>query len=207
MAGMALDPAPGHRSGLRTASSSARHKSSFLTGFLSAVFQPFSLPVLHPFGGAVHHVARIGVDRRPRGRLQRFERADHGESVPSGCWWSPSRRRTIRVHAPPARRIAAQPPGPGFPEQAPSVKISTRGWSQAVLRGAFDLQVKAQPLGVIARVLGAHQGGGIAVYPVVKPRQKKAQRGAAAQNRQRGDLGGGQFAASADRRRSGFCPW
>jgi hypothetical protein len=28
----------------------------------------------------------------------------------------------------PERRIAAQPPGPGFPEQAPSVKISTDGF-------------------------------------------------------------------------------
>ena len=45
---------------------------------------------------------------------------------------------------PPVRRIAAQPPGPGFPEQAPSVKMSTIAPSQSVLPGVLHLVVEAQ---------------------------------------------------------------
>ena len=48
MAGMACHPDPAGPWWRAMASSSARHRSSFLTGFLSAVFQPLVLPAVHP---------------------------------------------------------------------------------------------------------------------------------------------------------------
>src|ERR1700733_14047907 len=74
----------------------------------------------------------------------------------------------------PMRRIAPQPPGPGFPEQAPSVKSSTlfmvarpdgeplrtspgRRSSEAIFPGLLHGQMKPQLTGIFARVFGAHQ--------------------------------------------------
>src|SRR5487761_1129540 len=95
------------------------------------------------------------------------------------------------------RRIAAQPPGPGLPLQAPSVKISTklasgslasgplRSAIEAVIAGADDAAVKAQSAQKFEWVLGPHQRALRLVQPVVEPGQQEAQRAAASQRRQR----------------------
>src|SRR5882757_11480495 len=63
----------------------------------------------------------------------------------------------------PRRRIAPQPPGPGFPLQAPSVKISTSGWLtapplQTIVRDRFRAAMEAQLGQVFLGVLALDQG-------------------------------------------------
>src|SRR5690606_18189839 len=74
----------------------------------------------------------------------------------------------------PSRSRAAQPPGPGLPRQAPSVKISTasslmNSAFDPVGRGAQHLAVEFQFLPVFQRVLRLDQRAGHLVEPVVEP--------------------------------------
>src|SRR3954467_13171790 len=89
---------------------------------------------------------------------------------------------------PSQRRIAAQPPGPGLPEQAPSVWTSTTtsssGSGEAIGRDPLDAAVEAELAQVLARVLGLHQGTLDLVEPVVEPRHQEAERGAAGEDRE-----------------------
>src|SRR5690348_1605871 len=70
----------------------------------------------------------------------------------------------------PWRSTAPQPPGPGLPLHAPSVKISTSG-IDAIGRGTRDVAVEAQLFQVFDRVLWSHQCAGGLVEPVVEARQ------------------------------------
>src|ERR1700750_2315808 len=80
----------------------------------------------------------------------------------------------------PARKIAPQPPGPGLPLHAPSVKISTSLISiESISAGARDAAVEAQLLAIFERVFRLHQRAGRVVEPVVEPRQQEAKRAAA----------------------------
>src|SRR5690606_18962409 len=89
---------------------------------------------------------------------------------------------------------AAQPPGPGLPEQAPSVKISTSGRSamasavDAVRAGALDGAVEAQLAGVLERVLALDEGAVGGVQPVVEPGEQEPHRRAAGEHGQGGVL-------------------
>src|SRR5712691_9323628 len=80
----------------------------------------------------------------------------------------------ISLSTPPKRRMAPQPPGPGLPLQAPSVKISTSG-IDAIAGRAGDAAVKAQLFQIFDRVLGADQGTRGLVQPVIEPGQQKTQ--------------------------------
>ena len=60
--------------------------------------------------------------------------------------------------------------------------------------------MEAQTFGIFARVLGPHQGVGIGIEPVIEPRQKKAQRRAAHQERQGALFLGGEGAPRLIRR-------
>src|SRR4029077_19264286 len=84
--------------------------------------------------------------------------------------------------------MAAHPPGPGLPRQAPSVKTSTSDSSaiEPVVAGAGNLTVKAQLAEIFAGVLRADQRPSRLVEPVEQPGQQKAQRGTAGQQWQRG---------------------
>src|SRR5438128_11895514 len=89
----------------------------------------------------------------------------------------------------PIRRMAPQPPGPGFPLHAPSVKISTSALltgpsSQAVVRDRTGAAMKAQLGEVLLRILALDQGIGRRVHPVVEAGQQEAQRRPARQQRQ-----------------------
>ena len=97
---------------------------------------------------------------------------------------------------PPLRRIAPQPPGPGFPEQAPSVKMSTAvAASSSVLRAAcVTLLWKRSFLEYSRGSLGRTSAFGIGIQPVIGARQQKTQRRAAHQDGQGCDL---VFAAAA----------
>src|SRR5580693_6171741 len=74
----------------------------------------------------------------------------------------------------PMRRIAPQPPGPGLPLHAPSVKISTSGLSlmirrsQAVIPERRRAAVETQIGEVLERILALHQRVGRRMDPVVK---------------------------------------
>src|SRR6516225_445978 len=88
-------------------------------------------------------------------------------------------------------RIAAHPPGPGLPRQAPSVKTSTSESSgiEAVPAGAGNGAVEPQLTQVFERILRPHQCSGRWIKPIKQPCQQEAQRAAARQHRQRGQLG------------------
>src|SRR6266702_3520627 len=96
----------------------------------------------------------------------------------------------------PKRRMAPQPPGPGLPLHAPSVKMSTIGRPappisrQPVIARSADAAMKAQFLQVLQRVLRPHHRPRRLVEPIVEPRQKEAQCATAREERQRGELGG-----------------
>jgi len=63
--------------------------------------------------------------------------------APCGCSWSlPRRRNLLFVNAGAQDRAPAA--GPGFPEQAPSVKMSTR--IRVRTPRGFDLEMEAQAL-------------------------------------------------------------
>src|SRR5881397_4035222 len=87
--------------------------------------------------------------------------------------------------------MAAQPPGPGLPRQAPSVKISTPESSdiEAVTTRVGDTAVKAQFTQIFEGVLRLEQCPGRLVEPVEEPRQQKAEGAAAGEKRQRAELG------------------
>src|SRR5690606_2693944 len=95
---------------------------------------------------------------------------------------------------------APHPPGPGLPEHAPSVWISTTSSPsparmpaatasiQAVGARASEAAVEAQLAQVLERVLGADQRPLDLVQPVVQPGQQEPQRRAAGEQRQRRQL-------------------
>src|SRR5665213_4241536 len=90
----------------------------------------------------------------------------------------------------PWRRIAPQPPGPGLPRQAPSVKMSTSGSApgalsgvDAIARRVGHVAVEAQLFQVFERVLRPHQGALGLVQPAVEPGQQEAQRAALREQR------------------------
>jgi hypothetical protein len=90
----------------------------------------------------------------------------------------------ISFSTPRQARIAPQPPGPGLPEQAPSVWISTRAGAppsrrEAIGAGTGRAAMEAQLGEVFERVFWGHEGAGALVEAVVEPRQQEAQGGAA----------------------------
>src|SRR3954454_11491141 len=90
---------------------------------------------------------------------------------------------------PSQRRMAPQPPGPGLPEQAPSVWTSTTttpssGSGEAIGRDPLDAAVEAELAQVLARVLGLDQGALDLVQPVVEPRHQEAERRPPGEDRQ-----------------------
>src|SRR5919106_6896779 len=94
------------------------------------------------------------------------------------------------------RSTAPQPPGPGLPEQAPSVCTSTTssagggaaiaipGLIEAVGAGTRHAPVKAQLVQIFERILDRHQRTLDPVPPVEQPGQQEAQGGAAREQRQ-----------------------
>src|SRR3954454_7977283 len=99
---------------------------------------------------------------------------------------------------PSQRRMAAQPPGPGLPEQAPSVWTSTTPSSdsgEAIGRDPLDAAVEAELAQVLARVLGFDQGALDLMQPVVEPRHQEAERRPPGEDRQGVQLGPRERAA------------
>src|SRR6266704_2406648 len=93
---------------------------------------------------------------------------------------------------PPHCRIAPQPPGPGLPEQAPSVWTTTRPFPRpsvnAVIPCAHNGLVEAQLAIIFERVLRFDQCARRHLKPVDQPGQEETQRRAAAQRRQHRNL-------------------
>src|SRR6476620_7910445 len=88
-------------------------------------------------------------------------------------------------------RIAPHPPGPGLPEQAPSVWMITRSvltpsTVDAIVARTFDRLVEPKPAPVFERILGPHHRTGRNVEPIDQAREQEAQRGAARQQWERG---------------------
>src|SRR5437667_4888444 len=83
--------------------------------------------------------------------------------------------------------MAAHPPGPGFPRQAPSVNTSTSDSSgiETIAAWVDNPAVEPQLAEILARVLRADQRPRRLVEPIEQPGQEKAQCGTARQQRQR----------------------
>src|SRR3954454_17155600 len=76
------------------------------------------------------------------------------------------------------RRMAPQPPGPGLPLHAPSVKISTSSIEAVGVR-IGDAAVKPQFAQIFGRVLWADQRPRGLVQPVIQPGEQETQSAAA----------------------------
>ena len=178
-----------------------------LVGGLPAVL----LPAVNPFRRRRPSHSGCRCADRPGTAASALPAPRSPPSVPCGCWWCAPRRPTIPSRASPKRRIAPQPPGPGLPEQAPSVKISTRCAVTLQCRippALFADCVEAQLAWNIRAGPWAGPARRVGIEPVDKPRQQKAQRRAAHQHRQRGDaLRPTARARLRDRRRSAPGPW
>src|SRR5581483_6544115 len=83
----------------------------------------------------------------------------------------------------PNLKIAPQPPGPGFPEQAPSVWMMTCGGEltfslpsceNAIVADRGYALMEAQLAGVFERILRAHQSALRDVEKIDQSRQQKA---------------------------------
>src|SRR5437870_2624405 len=87
--------------------------------------------------------------------------------------------------------MAAHPPGPGFPRQAPSVNTSTSDSSgtETIAAWVGNPAVKPQLAEILARILRADQRSCRLVEPIEEPGQQKAQRGTAREQRQCGAFG------------------
>lgn len=97
----------------------------FDRGFFVAGSPVVFLPVRKPLGNAVHNVAAVGIKRNVALFFSAFSASMTAVSS--------MRLLVVSASAPLSsfsvslcRSRAPQPPAPGFPEQAPSVKISTR---------------------------------------------------------------------------------
>ena len=75
MAGMARTQSQSTSCG-SIAASSRCHRSTFLTGFLSAVFQPLRFQLRMPLRDAVAQILAVGMELTVARPLQRFERLD-----------------------------------------------------------------------------------------------------------------------------------
>ena len=73
--------------------------------------------------GAVHHIAGVCMDGDRARLLQRLQPLDHRHQLHAVVGGGVLAAGQF-LFMPPLRRIAPQPPGPGLPEQAPSVKMS-----------------------------------------------------------------------------------
>src|SRR5882757_9475645 len=131
-------------------------------GFLSAVRQPFFFqPWIHleaPSSTYLLSVLIVTVHGRfSASRPEMTPISSMRLLVVAGSPPLSSRSRA------PIRRIAAQPPGPGLPLQAPSVKSSTSGASirgpssKAIVRERRRGAMEAQIGEIFERVLALHQ--------------------------------------------------
>src|ERR1700740_2765090 len=86
--------------------------------------------------------------------------------------------------------MAAQPPGPGLPRHAPSVKISTSAWSaiDTVSCEICNPAVKAQPAQIFEGILRPHERPRRLIEPIEKTSQQEAQSAAAREQGQRAEF-------------------
>ena len=104
-----------------SAASSRCHRSTFFTGFLSAVRQPLRFQPLIQLDDAVAQILAVGVEVDRAGPLERLQRRDRRHqlhAVVGGV-----RLAALDLLACARRSAGSRPsrPGPGLPEQAPSV--------------------------------------------------------------------------------------
>src|ERR1700755_2549150 len=106
--------------------------------------------------------------------------------------------------------MAAQPPGPGLPRQAPSVKISTSLSSgiEPITGEVGDAAMEAQLAQEFERIFGADHRPFLLVEPIEQPCQQKAKRASAREERQRRELGPAERSHPpiAVEQQAGFCP-
>src|SRR5690606_34237780 len=122
------------------ASSSACHSSTFLTGFLSAVLQPFRfqpcIQLWTPFLTYWLSVCRSTAQGRVRALSASMAAVS---SILLLVVSASPPFNSLRCR--PNCRIAPQPPGPGLPEQAPSVWMITLS---AMRRALQDMELAEQ---------------------------------------------------------------
>src|SRR5512144_2608434 len=92
-------------------------------------------------------------------------------------------------------KITPQPPGPGLPEQAPSVWITTFGFSlkssvlpEPIVAIRLHLPVESQLAQIFVRVLALDQSLAVGVEPVIGAGEQESERRTAGKRRQCGKL-------------------
>src|SRR6478672_3248284 len=91
--------------------------------------------------------------------------------------------------------MTPQPPGPGLPEHAPSVWITTFGFSlkssvlpEPIVAIRLHLAMESQLAQIFVRVLALDQSFAVGVEPVIGAGEQEAERGTAGKRRQCGNL-------------------
>ena len=96
-----------------------------LHGLTGGRLPSVSLPEFEPARNAIPHVLRIGGQAHPACAVEGFQRADGRHELHSVVGGLTFGSEDFPLPTP-KREDGPQPPGPGFPRHAPSVKISTR---------------------------------------------------------------------------------
>ena len=129
-AGVALHPVPGDVVA-RGRRRGFCQRSTFFTGLRSEVFQPFRFqPAIQPVTPPrTYCESGVEIDRPLALSAPTAPRSP--PSAPCGCWWCQRAPPFSSLRWPFQASTAPQPPGPGLPEQAPSLQIETRPVSHA----------------------------------------------------------------------------
>ena len=166
----------------------------FLTGFLSEVRQPLRLPGVDPGQNAVAQILAVGVDvdaARPLERFQGGDRRHHLHAVVGGVEFAALELLLAVAEgedgAPAAGTGIAGAGAVGVNDdvrQRFALRSLGSRRDHSVIARARDFLMEAQLAHIFHRVLRPHQRAGRHVEPIDEPREQKAQRGAARQQRQ-----------------------
>ena len=167
------------------------HRSTFLTGFLAAVFQPLT------FHARIHLVIPSRTYVLSVYSATWDERSSASNAAIAAII---SMRLLVVSGAPPdisrsfprQRKMAPQPPGPGFPRHAPSVNISTASRFaisiQSVRAGGLHAGMETQPLQIFQRILARNQRAFRGEQPIIETGQQEPHRRATGEDRQGSQL-------------------
>ena len=211
---MALDPVPAHLVRLQRGVE-ALPQFDVLDRLLVGGAPAVLLPAVDPAGDALPDILAVGVEIDRAGLLQRFQRRDRRHQLHAvvGGVRLAALQFLLDIAEFQDRAPAA---GPGIARAGAVGVNDDRGQrahatspdgNDAVIAHAGDALVEAQLADIFQRVLRPHQRARRHVEPVDQPRQQKAHRGAARQQRQRILLGVGQLALAAIGIEKARAPW
>ena len=190
------------------ASSRRRHRSSFLTGFLSAVRQPLRFQLwIQPVTPPRRYCESVCSSTR-HGRVSASSAAIAAHQLHAVVGGQRlAAAKLLLVAAGAQDRAPAAGAGIARAGAVGPDRDARRHAQPAVVARADDALVEAQLDEIFERVLRRDHGARRHVEPVDQPGEHEAQRRAARQDRQRRDFLGAERAQALGSRRSSPCPW